>query len=246
MITTKIFDVNIACIDLEGLLKIVSGWVKEGKRRTIYYVNANSLNIVYKNDKFSRILNKSDLVIADGIGAVWGSKILGGCDLQKLTTVDFYPQLFELFSELETSIYILAGRSGVARKAVLELEKNYPKITFLGCADGYFIEKSENNVLQEIKKEKPKILFVGMGTPKQEYWVNNNQDAFPPMLVWSVGALFDYIAGCEKEVPEYLRKINLEWFWRLIMDFSGKWHRYLLGNPLFIFRIMRERFLNWN
>jgi len=244
--TTTIFSVKIACLNLESLLNIVVRWAKEGEKRTIFYVNAHILNIAYKDSKFSETLNKSDLVIADGIGTVWGSKILGGCDLQKMTSADFYLQLFELLSKFEISVYMLGGKPGVAKKAVQELRKAYPKIFILGYADGYFIEKPKDVVIQEIKTKKPKILLVGMGTPRQEYWINNNYNELPSSVIWAVGALFDYIAGFEKRTPEYLNRLNLEWLWRLMMDFPGKWQRYLVGNPLFLLRIMHERFSKGN
>jgi N-acetylglucosaminyldiphosphoundecaprenol N-acetyl-beta-D-mannosaminyltransferase len=204
------------------------------------------LNIAYQNLEFSKTLNRSDLVIADGIGPVWGSKILGGCELQKMTTADFYLTLFELLSRFEISVYMIGGKPGVARKAVEKLREIYPKISILGYADGYFIEKPKETVIQEIRTKKPKILFVGMGSPRQEYWIDNNYCELPSSVIWAVGALFDYIAGFEKRVPEYLNRINLEWLWRLMMDFPGKWQRYLIGNPLFLLRIMRERFSKGN
>jgi N-acetylglucosaminyldiphosphoundecaprenol N-acetyl-beta-D-mannosaminyltransferase len=89
---------------------------------------------------------------------------------------------------------------------------------------------------------KPDVTFVGMGIPDQEKWIDRQREYIPSSVCWGVGALFDYVAGVELPVPNWMNHLALEWLWRLLIDPGGKWKRYLLGNPVFAFRVFRQKF----
>jgi N-acetylglucosaminyldiphosphoundecaprenol N-acetyl-beta-D-mannosaminyltransferase len=96
-------------------------------------------------------------------------------------------------------------------------------------------------VLQEISDLAPHVLFVGLGTPCQEKWIEEKLPGLAVPVIWAVGAMFDFVAGVEPRVPTWMNALGLEWFWRFLMDPIGKWRRYLIGNPLFIYRILRQK-----
>ncbi len=233
---------RVACLDFAGILEQVQEWLPAKERRTILYANAHCLNTAWEDLQVRSALNQADLVYADGISVVWASRILDGCRLVKMTGADWIWPFCAWAQEQGVSLYILGGRPGVGARAQKMLLQRYPDLEVLGCADGFFQEKSEVEVIREINRLCPQVLFVGMGTPKQEQWVAARRPALEVPVCWAVGALFDYVAGDERRVPAWLYGLGLEWLWRLWVNPHGKWRRYILGNPRFVWRVLKQRF----
>ena len=240
----NILDVQVACLSMQGLLDQVQNWIESGSgAHTILYANAHCLNVACQDVDYQHILNQADLVLADGVSMVWGSRALGGCRLEKLTAVVWLHNFCQRFANSDWRIYILAGRPGVAEQACLNLAYQYPGLNFVGCSDGFFSQKCLADVVQEIAELAPQVVFVGMGTPLQEKWLAAHRADIPAPVCWASGALFDYVAGLEHRAPDWVDVLGLEWFWRLLEDPGGKWRRYLIGNPLFVYRVLRQKML---
>lgn len=241
MKTVTILGVRIACVTTRHLLATVQTWVQQNDRRTITYVNAHCLNIAASTPAYQHVLNTADLVYPDGISVVWAGRLLGStCPMQKSTGADWIDQFCTLAATHNWRIYLLAGKPGIAQRARANLLHRQPKLQIVGAYDGFFIEKSEHEIIADIQQTAPHVLFVGMGTPRQELWIARQRDHLPACVCWSIGALFDYIAGVEPRVPPWMNRLALEWLWRLLVDPLGKWQRYILGNPLFVYRILRQ------
>jgi N-acetylglucosaminyldiphosphoundecaprenol N-acetyl-beta-D-mannosaminyltransferase len=240
--TVDILNVRVACLDFSGILGQVQDWSAGVERRTVLYANAHSLNSACEDVRLWSALSRADLVYADGVGVVWASRILGGCRLVKMTGADWVWPFCAWAQDHAVSIYILAGRPGIAEEAGKVLLQRYPHLKIFGCADGFFQQKSEADVIREINRLRPQVLFVGLGTPLQEHWLAVHRPDLEVPLCWAVGALFDYVAGYERRVPAWMYALGLEWFWRLWLDPRGKWRRYLLGNPRFTARVLKQRF----
>jgi len=226
------------------MLEQVKEWSSDNQSRTITYINAHCLNLACKNDRYRTVINQSDLVYPDGISVVWASKFLGGCQLEKVTGREWIYDLCELATEFNLKIYILAGAPGIAIQARDNLVHNWTDLQIVGTSDGYFLEKSNEQILQEINSTNPHILLIGMGSPQQEFWLSENRNLINVPICWSVGALFDYVAGIEPSVPSWMNSLGLEWMWRLLIDPKGKWKRYILGNPIFVLRVIQQKIFN--
>ncbi|HEX7973595.1 MAG TPA: WecB/TagA/CpsF family glycosyltransferase [Anaerolineales bacterium] len=249
--SVNILGVQVASLDRNAMMDLVLGWADrgggdEGKcpARTILYVNAHCLNIASVDQNYRSLLNQADLVYPDGISVVWAGKLLHGCQMYKITGADWIYNFCEAAVRRCLRVYILAGKPGIAALAGANLERIYPGLQIVGARDGYFAEKSESEVLQELAQTSPDVVFVGMGVPRQEKWIADHRAEIATPVCWAVGALFDYVAGKEPRVPVWLNALALEWLWRLLIDPTGKWKRYLFGNPLFIFRILLQK-LGW-
>ena len=236
-----ILGVNVSCILREDFFHLPLDWITERTKRTVMYVNAHCLNLALTDYTYRDILNSVDMVYADGISVVWAAKFLGGCQLEKNTGREWVYELCSLAEKKTLRIYILAGSPGVATNAQTRLSNQFPKLQIVGTHQGYLDDSDTSSLLDEINQSKPHILFVGMGTPLQEKWLAAHRDQIDAPVCWAVGALFDYIAGIENPVPPWLNKIHLEWFWRMLVDPAGKWRRYLIGNPMFLFRVIRQK-----
>jgi N-acetylglucosaminyldiphosphoundecaprenol N-acetyl-beta-D-mannosaminyltransferase len=239
--TVDILGVNIACLDLPGLLEAALAWSREQTRRTIYYANAHCLNLALDDLDYRQALNRADLIYADGISVVWSSRFLGGCRLHRLTGADWVGDFCALAEQNDLRLYILAGQRNVARQAKDSLLQRYPGIKIVGVVDGLFEDQSPDQVLEDIARSSPHVLMVGMGSPRQEIWIARNREQIAAPLCWGVGALFDFVAQVEPRSPTWMIRLGLEWAWRLLVNPRGKWRRYLLGNPRFVYRVVRQK-----
>ncbi|MCL4562627.1 MAG: WecB/TagA/CpsF family glycosyltransferase [Chloroflexi bacterium] len=238
----NILGVNVHCVDAGRILRQALCWAREPRQRSIYYVNAHCLNIARKDREYCEILNHGDLLYADGISVVWASRFLGSrCSIKKATGADWIYDFCRIAEAERLGMYIIAGKPGIARKACGRLAAQFPGLRVVGAADGFFSEKSESGVLEEITRLKPEIVFIGRGTPLQEKWVSAHRSEIDAPVCWTVGALFDYVAGEEARVPPRMNALGLEWLWRLAMDPRGKWRRYLIGNFVFGYYLVQQK-----
>ena len=242
METVEILGVRVSCLDKHGILDQAVDWASRRETRTITYVNAHCINIATKDCEYRNLLNQMDLVYPDGIGIVWASKFLHQKKLTKVTGREWMDDFCRMIRDRSLSLYILAGAPGIAHKARANIMQRYPATCITGSSDGYFIEKSEVEVLRNIETASPDVLMVGMGVPRQEKWIINHRAEISAPVVWAVGALFDLVSGDRQPVPDGLNRLNLEWLWRLMVDPRGKWQRYLIGNPMFIVRVIRQKY----
>ena len=236
-----LLDVRVAGIDRKRLVDQVLAWVRAGERRIITYVNATCLSLASESPSYRAFLNRADLVYVDGIGVVWAGRLFGFRGLYKVTGRDWIDEFCCLSAASNIRLYLLAGKPGLAERARHALESRYPGLKVSGTADGYFKSKSEEQVLAELSLNPPDVLLVGMGVPAQENWVIKHREQIPAVVCWCVGALFDVVAGVEQPVPKWLEKLGLEWLWRLKEDPKGKWRRYIIGIPRFVWLVIRSR-----
>ncbi len=241
--SVDILGVPVDPVSKTRLLHEVLTWAREAGRRTIMYVNAHCMNVASTDNYHLGVLQRADLVYADGIGVVWAGRLLHGISLEKITGRDWIDGLCDLAAAQSLRLFILAGETGVAQKAAENLRRRWPSLQIVGAYDGYFSENSEAEILAAIKESSPHIVLVGMNTPTQEKWLADHRAQIAAPVCWAVGALFDYVAGIEPPVPGWMNTLALEWLWRMLMDPRGKWRRYLLGNPWFLYRVLRERFI---
>jgi len=239
--TVEIFGVNIHCVGRDEILSNAIFWAGQSQPRTILYVNAHCLNISTIDPSYRAIINRADLVYPDGISAVWASRWMGGCELEKVTGRVWIDEFCQLAVQNGLKIFIMAGKSGIARVAKRKLVQSHPQIQIVGARDGFFSELDEEGILKEINQTRPDVLFIGMGTPIQEKWVTRNRQRIGSPVCWVVGALFDYVAGEETPVPAWMDKYALEWLWRLTRDPVGKWRRVIIGIPEFLIRFIISR-----
>jgi N-acetylglucosaminyldiphosphoundecaprenol N-acetyl-beta-D-mannosaminyltransferase len=153
--------------------------------------------------------------------------------------MDYFPALARRCEEQGLSIFLLGSKPGVLEKAVLGLRNEYPRLRIAGTHHGYFDLGASDQVILKINSARADILLVGMSSPRQEFWLRDHEDEIQVPVRWCVGALFDYLGGAEDRAPAFLRRIGCEWLFRLAMDPAGKWRRYLLGNPRFVWNAFR-------
>jgi N-acetylglucosaminyldiphosphoundecaprenol N-acetyl-beta-D-mannosaminyltransferase len=159
-----------------------------------------------------------------------------------MTGADWIWDLAALCEQRSTSIYLLGCEPGVAAQAGQRLRRTHPGLRVVGTHHGYFEIGSghDERVIEDINACRPDILLVGMGTPKQEIWAQRRVDELDCRVLWGVGALFDFVSGRVPRAPASLSDNGLEWIFRLAIEPQRMWRRYLVGNPVFLSRVLTQ------
>jgi N-acetylglucosaminyldiphosphoundecaprenol N-acetyl-beta-D-mannosaminyltransferase len=238
-----IFDIPIELARPGELLARITGWVgRGGPPRRVMYVNAHVLNQSRGNPGLRHTLQHADLVYCDGYGVRLAAQALEAAVPYRMTGADWIWDLATLCERAGLSLFLLGSEPGIAATASRRLCRRFPDLRMSGAHHGYFEIGSphDERVVEHINERRPDILLVGMGTPKQELWVRHNARALDVDVIWTVGALFDYVSGRVPRAPGWLADNGLEWIFRLAIEPQRMWRRYLLGNPVFISRVVRQ------
>ena len=240
---SRIFDIPVDLGQPAELIRRITGWVGSGRpARRVMYLNAHVLNQSRANPALREALEQADLVYCDGYGVRLAAKALDAEIPHRMTGADWIYGLAALCELGGQSVYLLGAEPGVTAEAARRLGRWYPRLQIAGTHHGYFDIGSahDDRVVEDINARRPDIVLVGMGTPKQELWVAQNAARLETDVVWTVGALFDYVSGRVPRAPRWLADNGLEWIFRLAIEPQRMWRRYLLGNPVFISRVMAQ------
>ncbi len=204
------------------------------------FVNPDCLNIAYGNPDYKAVLWRADLVLPDGIGIHLGCRMLGQSLRANVNGTDLFPLLCEAAANAGLSLYLLGARPGIAAATAHNMQQRFPALRIAGTRDGYFRAEEEESVLAEINASGAAVLLVAFGVPRQEFWIDRLRSSLAPRVCMGVGGLFDYYSGRIPRAPQWLREMGLEWVWRLKQEPGRMWRRYVIGNPLFLFRVWRQ------
>ena len=178
--------------------------------------NAEMAYEALHDESFRAILNEASLVLPDGAGVVLGAKILRTPLKEKVAGIDFAANLLGVLEETGGRLYLLGGKPGIAEQAAENMKKTHPKLCICGTADGYF--KDEAPVIARINEARADVVFVCLGAPKQELWMQRNAPRLRVGLMAGLGGSLDVFAGNVKRAPKLFQKLGLEWFYRLIKE----------------------------
>ena len=182
-------------------------------------------------------VKNADLVIADGIGVIYGAKILGTPLKEKIPGIEYAARLMEQMAVNGKTLFLLGAKPGVAQEAANRLSKQYPGLKIVGTHDGYF--KEDEGVVREIRESGADVVFVCLGAPKQEKWMRKNGEATGAHLLLGLGGCLDVFSGTVQRAPEIYQKLGMEWFHRLIKNPSRAGR--MMKLPLFLVHVIVER-----
>jgi len=238
----NILGVAVDYLPLTDFLEQIHVWAHSKGRFSVMYANVHVLNVARSDPELRRILNRADFVYCDGSGVKLGIRWLGGHLPERMTGADWIQDLCESSAKKGTRLYFLGSNEGVAARAAEIMAGRCLGLQVVGSHHGYLQDPRINEqALTAINEASPQILLVGMGTPIQEKWVEAHRDQLDVPVVWVVGALFDFVAGVHPRAPRWMRDRNLEWLFRFYEEPRRMWKRYLVGNPMFLLRVLAQR-----
>lgn len=241
----SILGVNVHLLTIDQLHEVMEHFIETRAHELVLNVNINCLNLTFDHEWLTEFLNSANVVFCDGAGVMLGARILGSEIPQRITYADWLWDLAGLVEDRGYSLYFLGGRPGVAEKAAARLLQVYPSLNVVGTQHGYFDKNPSSRenrlVIDQINAVRPDILVVGFGMPLQEQWLRDNWHNIDSAIALTGGAVFDYISGELRRAPTWMANNGLEWLARLLIEPRRLWRRYILGNPLFLWRVLLQR-----
>ena len=240
--TTSILGIPVVRATHAEALRAIADLFDSGTPGIVCYVNAHSLNLAQRDPEYRSVLCGAPLVLNDGAGVSVAARIEGTSFPANLNGSDFNPAILRLAAERGWRVFLLGAGPGVAEEAARRLSARIGNLIVTGCREGYFDEHENEGVVTEIRASGADVLMVAMGNPRQEKWLARNLDATGARLGIGVGAFFDFTAGVVPRAPRWLNSIGMEWAFRLAQEPRRMWRRYVVGNPVFLWRVLRSRF----
>ncbi|WP_446743791.1 WecB/TagA/CpsF family glycosyltransferase [Silvibacterium acidisoli] len=209
--------------------------------------NAQLITLANQNSEFAEALRTADLNVADGISIVLAARLLGQPVPERVTGGELMEQLCAEAARNDLSVFFLGGLPHAAELAAKNLQRRYPVLKIAGSycpARGFETDSMESAHIRRLLHDAaPDLLCVAFGAPKQEIWMHRNCRALPIGAALSVGAAFDTQAGLRKRAPRWTHGLGIEWLYRLVREPKRLWRRYLIGNPHFLYLVLRQIFM---
>jgi len=235
----KILGVKFFNLTMNDALTYVTIAARRRSLWTLSFINADCLNISFRDPQYMDILRNADAVFPDGVGIHMASRILRVGLKENTNGTDFFPRLCKEAARHGLRLYLLGGAQGIAETAAASMRKIVPNVEIVGTHHGYLSDEDEIKVIEEINSLDTDILLVGMGVPHQEKWIARNRNRIRAGVAMGVGGLFDFYSGKNARAPIWMREVGLEWVYRISQEPKRMWKRYVVGNPLFLYRVMR-------
>ena len=238
-----IFDVPIAVGTALQTVNLLDDQYEHGGSSIVAFANAHLLNVAYRDERLRDTLRQS-IVLNDGVGADVASFILYGSAFpENVNGTDFIPYYLQN-TRHRFRIVLIGGHPGIAERVGKHFSNLHPQHLFVGCRHGYFGKDQTAEINAWISALRPDVILVAMGVPRQEWWLAENLDATGCRLGFGVGGLFDFVSGRSTRAPLWIRSARLEWLYRFIREPARLARRYIVGNPVFILRVVGQRLLH--
>lgn len=192
-----------------------------------------------KDPALREAILRADLILPDGVGLVWASRILGTPIRHRQPGIDFASALLAELAGRHGSVFLLGAEPGVAEHAGDQLARQFSGLRIAGTQHGYFSSEEESALLEEILQSRPELLFVCLGSPRQELWMERHRADLPGVLMIGLGGALDVYSGKVRRAPPSWRRLGLEWLWRLLQE--PKRLTRVIRLPAFLWTAMKEK-----
>ena len=228
---------SVDSLDIQDALGWMTRRIEERNPGRIAVVNANKYWCISKDKKLRQFVQNAELVIPEW-AVFWGAARLGTPLKSYVAGVALLQAAMPWAEQNGYRPYFLGAKPEVINALSERLKSNYPKLSPAGFHHGYLKTEEDHRIVQEdIRKSKPDMVFVAMGSPKQEYWMADNANDLGIPVCMGVGGSFDVLAGIKEDTPSWARGNGLEWLYRLSQEPKAYWKRYLVCNPWFVGRV---------
>lgn len=237
---TRFLDASFHQIDMDGTLRLVHAAMRD--RRRLQHCDINVAKIVQMADDtdLHRHVEYSDLICVDGMGVVWGAKLLGIPVAGRVAGVDLMLRTLELCEREGFRPFFFGARQLVLEDMVARLTETHPRLKIAGIRNGYFSAGEEADIVAEIRASGADCLFVGITSPIKERFLHDHRDALGVPFQVGVGGSFDVVSGHVPRAPVFMQRIGMEWLFRVLQEPRRLFHRYLTTNSRYAGLLLRE------
>jgi N-acetylglucosaminyldiphosphoundecaprenol N-acetyl-beta-D-mannosaminyltransferase len=237
-----VLGVGISCVNLDQCVTTFGEWIDHSAQEYVCVTGMHGVMESRSDPELRDIHNRSGLTTPDGMPMVWAGR-RAGAQVSRVYGPDLMRAVFARAQHTGWSNYFLGGAPGVTDRLIGKLRQEYPGLQIAGAQSPPFRPLNVTEVahqMDEINRVKPDIVWVGLGTPKQERWMADNRDDLEAPVLVGVGAAFDLLAGTLRQAPLWMQRGGLEWAFRLAMEPRRLWRRYLLNIPRFTVGLLRH------
>ena len=244
----NILGTQVSSITTSDLLADFKVAIQNKKLIQVAITPVNSILAAHKNPQVQSAYNTAHYVLCDGMPVKWASTFLNTPIKERITGLDLLPNLVELCSKNDFSIFLLGASPGVGDKLKDIILNQYPQAKIVGVYVPPFMTTfkadENNNMISAVNAASPDVLLVSLTAPKQDIWIANNKDALNATLLVGIGGAFEVMAGLAKRAPKWVQKAGLEWLYRFIQEPKRLFRRYFIEAPLFIPLIIKQKWGN--
>lgn len=241
--TIDVLGVRVSAINMESALAAIGRWIAQADKHYICVTGVHGVMASYRDPELRRIHNRAGLVTPDGMPLVWLGRLAGFRHVDRVYGPDLMWATCERFLDRNCRHFFYGGAPGVAERLTDRLRARYPSLQVAGTYSPPFrplTEEEDDWVVRHINSTLADIVWVGISTPKQEYWMaQHSSDLLAPVLI-GVGAAFDFNAGLKRQAPHWMQRSGTEWLFRCLTEPRRLGKRYLLNNPSFLYLILRQ------
>ncbi|MYL34263.1 WecB/TagA/CpsF family glycosyltransferase [Pontibacillus yanchengensis] len=229
--------VDVSPLSYEEITQQLNQRIQDNQQSTIIAVNPEKIMASQTDETLRDLINGSTFQIPDGVGVLLASRLKGGEIRSRVTGVDMMGRLLQMAAEEGYRVFFYGAKEEVVSKAIDNIQDTYPSIQVAGYENGYV--QDQEALIQKINDAKADIMFVALGSPKQEQWIRANKERLPVKVFQGVGGSFDVYAGHVKRAPAPFRKVGMEWLYRLATD--PKRIKRQMALPKFLFRVITKK-----
>lgn len=242
-----VLGVNLRALDYQKVLACIDDTIQKGDQLRMNFCNVHVTMMAQRNFALRNALNHPDaLTVPDGMPLVWAMRSRGATLDDRVYGPDTFELCLEHSHNSNHSHYFYGSSDATREKLCENIQQRFPDITIAGSYSPPFrilTEEEEIDIINNINAVQPDIVWVGLGAPKQEIWVDRIAPYLDVPVIAAVGAAFDFHAGTVKQAPDWMQKRGLEWLYRLVQEPGRLWFRYGYYNPAFVLSFLWERYV---
>lgn len=240
--SANILGVRVHAVNMESALAIVDRWIASWEQHYLIAAPAHCLMACQRDEALRRVYNNAGLVTPDGMPIVWALKAMGFSEVDRVYGPDLMLMLCERGVKRGYRHYLYGGHPGVVRNLAAQLSRRFPGVQIAGTHAPPFPYTAEDDevVTERINAAHPDIVWCGLGAAKEEYWTSCHLGRLEAPALIGVGAAFDFHSRVKPQAPYWMQRSGLEWLFRTITEPRRLGPRYLVDNPLFVWRIAMQ------
>jgi N-acetylglucosaminyldiphosphoundecaprenol N-acetyl-beta-D-mannosaminyltransferase len=244
MTAVNVLGVGVSPINMDDALLTIDSWIRAGDRQYVCVCTVATVMQCRRAEDLRRVVNAAGMVTPDGMPLVWLSRLAGHRQVSRVYGPDLMLAVMARSAAQGYRHFLYGGRAGIAERLQERIAQRFPGTTIVGTMTPPFAPLGQlctPETAAAINETQPDIVWVGIGNPKQEWWMARMRSMLAAPVLIGVGAAFDFHTGNVAQAPTWMQQAGLEWIFRLAREPRRLWRRYLLDNPWFVFEITRQK-----
>ena len=240
-----VLGVGVSAVDMETALATIDRWIATRESQYVCVTGVHGVMESQRDEELRRIHNRAGMVTPDGMPLVWLSRLAGQGHVRRVYGPDLMLACCQRSPGIGHRHFFYGGAEGVPQRLIDRLQARFPGLAVAGGYSppfGALSPEEDEAIVRRINGANADIVWVGLSTPKQEHWMSEHRERLSAPVLIGVGAAFDFNAGLKRQAPRWMQQSGTEWLFRLLTEPRRLWRRYLINNPVFVWKVL-VRFL---